>query len=148
VAPADAGRRRLGRGDVPLVNRRSSGTRPHSQFPLMAASRLLVVPAAGVGSRLGGAVPKLLVPVAGVPMIDRILDLYRDRVSHVVVVVNPASAADVRRHLEARRERLRVDLIEQPAPTGMLDAILLAVASVRSGRRAPAYNRAAGGAYG
>jgi len=96
----------------------------------MAAPRLLVVPAAGLGSRLGAAVPKLLVPVAGVPMIDRILDLYRDQVSHVVVVVNPPSAAEVRRHLEARRERLRVDLIEQPAPTGMLDAILLAVASI------------------
>jgi len=48
-------------------------------------------------------------------MIDRILDLYRDRVAHVMVVVNPASVQDVRRHFDARRERLKIDLVEQPA---------------------------------
>jgi bifunctional UDP-N-acetylglucosamine pyrophosphorylase/glucosamine-1-phosphate N-acetyltransferase len=97
----------------------------------MPASRLLVVPAAGLGSRLGATMPKLLVPVAGVPMIDRILNLYRRWAAHVVVVVNPSSVHDVEQHLEARRERLRIDVIEQPAPTGMLDAILLAVPAAR-----------------
>ncbi len=92
----------------------------------MRSSRVLVVPAAGVGSRLGGAVPKLLVPVAGVPMIDRILDLYRAHVAHVVVVVSPAAAADVRRHLDAHGTAGSIACVEQPAPTGMLDAILLA----------------------
>jgi bifunctional UDP-N-acetylglucosamine pyrophosphorylase/glucosamine-1-phosphate N-acetyltransferase len=96
----------------------------------MRFSRLLIVPAAGLGSRLGASVPKLLVPVAGVPMIDRILDLYSDRVSRVVVVVNPAFAADVRQHLAAQSRRVTIDCVEQPAPTGMLDAILLAAPSV------------------
>jgi NDP-sugar pyrophosphorylase family protein len=72
-------------------------------------------------------VPKVLVPVAGKPMIDRILDLYREQVSRVVVVANPAFAADVRRHLDARRGALRIECVEQTAPTGMLDAIMLAL---------------------
>jgi len=92
----------------------------------MRASRLLVVPAAGIGSRLGATVPKLLVPVAGVPMIDRILDLYRAWIDRVVVVVNPACTADVSRHLNMRDGSMTIDLVEQAAPTGMLDAILLA----------------------
>lgn len=92
----------------------------------MSESRLLVVPAAGIGSRLGSTLPKLLVPVAGVPMIDRILDLYRGWIDRVVVVVNPASAREVARHVEARHDTRPIDLVEQPAPTGMLDAILLA----------------------
>ncbi len=96
----------------------------------MPFSRLLVVPAAGLGSRLGARVPKLLVPVAGVPMIDRILDLYRDHVSRVVIVVNPAASADVRRHVGARRNGVTIDCVEQAEPTGMLDAILLASAVV------------------
>jgi bifunctional N-acetylglucosamine-1-phosphate-uridyltransferase/glucosamine-1-phosphate-acetyltransferase GlmU-like protein len=97
----------------------------------MPTSRLLVVPAAGLGSRLGRGVPKLLVPVAGRPMIDRILDLYRDHVSRVVIVVNPAVAVQVRRHVESRRDSLRIECVEQPAPTGMLDAIMTALPSMR-----------------
>lgn len=92
----------------------------------MPPSRLLVVPAAGLGSRLGASVPKLLVPVAGVPMIDHILGLYHDCIERAVVVVNPAATRAVVRHLNRRDDLLRVDVVEQPAPTGMLDAILLA----------------------
>lgn len=94
-------------------------------------SRLLVVPAAGLGSRLGATRPKLLVPVAGRPMIDRILDLYRRHVHRVVLVVSPASAAEVRRHVDAHNETLRIDCVEQQEPTGMLDAILLGQPAVR-----------------
>ena len=90
------------------------------------------VPAAGLGSRLGGTVPKLLVPVAGVPMIDRILDLYQRVVDRVVVVVTPAFAADVRRHLDKRREAGCLECIEQSSPTGMLDAILLGLPAART----------------
>jgi bifunctional N-acetylglucosamine-1-phosphate-uridyltransferase/glucosamine-1-phosphate-acetyltransferase GlmU-like protein len=96
----------------------------------MRVSRLLVVPAAGAGSRLGAGLPKLLVPVAGRPMIDRILDLYRDYADRVAVVVNPAFASDVRRHLDARPDAVRADCVEQASPTGMLDAILLALPAV------------------
>jgi bifunctional UDP-N-acetylglucosamine pyrophosphorylase / glucosamine-1-phosphate N-acetyltransferase len=94
-------------------------------------ARLLVVPAAGLGSRLGAGVPKLLVPVGGVPMIDRILELYRDRVTQVVIVVAPAVAADVRGHLGSRRGAITIECVEQVKPTGMLDAILLVLPSVR-----------------
>ena len=97
----------------------------------MRASRLLVVPAAGIGSRLGAAVPKVLVPVAGVPMIDRILDLYRDWIERAVVVVNPAASREIARHVEARHDSLTIDLVEQSSPTGMLDAILLAAPFTR-----------------
>ena len=55
------------------------------------STRLLVIPAAGLGSRLGAGVPKVLVPVAGVPMLDRLLDLYRSAVDRVVVVAVPRS---------------------------------------------------------
>ena len=92
----------------------------------MRVSRLLVVPAAGIGSRLGATLPKLLVPVAGVPMIDRILALYQGVIERAVVVVNPASASEVARHLSTRNNSVTIDLVEQPEPTGMLDAILLA----------------------
>ncbi len=87
-------------------------------------TRVLVIPAAGLGSRLGGALPKVLVPVAGVPMIDRILDLYKHAVSRAVIVLHPSCAAAVERHV--RSAPLAVDCLVQPAPTGMLDAIMIA----------------------
>lgn len=85
--------------------------------------RTLIVPAAGLGSRLGATLPKLLVPVAGVPMIDRLLAAYRDVVAAAVVVVHPSFEQDVRRHLA--HAPVPVGVVVQPAPTGMLDAILL-----------------------
>lgn len=88
-------------------------------------SRLLVIPAAGLGSRLGANVPKLLVPVGGETMIDRLLALYRGPVDHVVLVVSPVFAEQVREHLAHRSYDLRVECVEQASPTGMLDAVLL-----------------------
>jgi bifunctional UDP-N-acetylglucosamine pyrophosphorylase/glucosamine-1-phosphate N-acetyltransferase len=90
-------------------------------------TRLLVIPAAGLGSRLGSALPKVLVPVAGVPMLDRILELYRAVADRVVVITHPAFSGQVERHVRAHRDAGRIDCVVQPAPTGMLDAILLAM---------------------
>jgi bifunctional UDP-N-acetylglucosamine pyrophosphorylase/glucosamine-1-phosphate N-acetyltransferase len=89
-------------------------------------SRLLVIPAAGLGSRLGASVPKVLVRVAGETMLDRLLALYRSAVDHVVVVVNPAFSDQVREHVALRTDASHIECIDQPSPTGMLDAILLA----------------------
>lgn len=86
-------------------------------------TRVLIVPAAGRGSRLGSELPKLLVPVNGRAMIDYILDRYRELVSRFFLVVSPSAADQVRRHCDTRREQ--VELLVQDAPTGMLDAILI-----------------------
>jgi bifunctional UDP-N-acetylglucosamine pyrophosphorylase / glucosamine-1-phosphate N-acetyltransferase len=89
-------------------------------------ARVLIVPAAGLGTRLGSPLPKLLVSVAGVAMIDRLLALYRQYVSRAILVVNPAALATVRRHIG---ETSDIDIVVQSRPTGMLDAILLAAAA-------------------
>lgn len=91
--------------------------------------RLLIVPAAGAGTRLGQPVPKLLVRVDGVPMIARVLALYAGLASRAVVVVQPAAMPAVRDQLT--RPPLPVDLVAQEQPTGMLDAILLAAPVVQ-----------------
>jgi bifunctional N-acetylglucosamine-1-phosphate-uridyltransferase/glucosamine-1-phosphate-acetyltransferase GlmU-like protein len=90
-------------------------------------SRLLIVPAAGAGSRLGGNVPKILVPVAGRPMIDHLVALYRPFVDDIVVVAHPTFSARLRGPFE---------VVEQHERTGMLDAVLLAAPAVA--RRQPA----------
>lgn len=90
--------------------------------------RVLVVPAAGTGSRLGASRPKLLVPVGGVPMIDMLRDIYAGVADAAVVVVSPAALPQVREHVAGWR--LPVRLVVQAEPTGMLDAILLGVAAL------------------
>ena len=94
-------------------------------------SRLLIIPAAGIGSRLGVDVPKVLVKVAGKSMLDRLLGLYRASVSHVILIVNPAFEDMVREHLQRGVDTERTSCVQQPHPTGMLDAILLAGAVAR-----------------
>jgi bifunctional UDP-N-acetylglucosamine pyrophosphorylase/glucosamine-1-phosphate N-acetyltransferase len=92
-------------------------------------SRLLIVPAAGLGTRLGRSQPKLLVPVAGQPMIDRLLSLFAGWVERAVVVVHPSFEAEVRDHLQA--SPVPTTCVVQRQPTGMLDAIMLAHPIVR-----------------
>src|SRR5687767_11942703 len=87
--------------------------------------RLLVIPAAGRGTRLGGTVPKLLVPVNGVPMIDLLRGLYARIAERTAVIVHPTAEEEVRRRVGAD-----VDVFVQASPTGMLDAILLAAPAV------------------
>jgi bifunctional UDP-N-acetylglucosamine pyrophosphorylase / glucosamine-1-phosphate N-acetyltransferase len=93
--------------------------------------RVLVIPAAGLGSRLGAAVPKLLVPVGGVPMIDRIATLYDHAVVEIVLIVHPSFADAVRQHVAGWT--LPVSFAVQERPTGMLDAIALGADAVRAG---------------
>lgn len=85
-------------------------------------SRVLIVPAAGAGSRLGGGVPKILVSVAGRPMIDHVLALYRSFADTVVVVAHPSFSAQLTGAFE---------VVEQHERTGMLDAVLLGADAVR-----------------
>ena len=85
-------------------------------------TRLMIIPAAGTGSRLGGEIPKALAPVAGRPMIDHLLRLYAPTVDAFVVVVSPAARAQFEAHLGG--SKTAIDLVEQPVATGMLDALL------------------------
>jgi len=87
----------------------------------MDASRVLVVPAAGAGTRLGGNLPKILVPVAGRRMIDHLVELYRPYSARMVVVAHPSFSSQLRGPFE---------VIEQRERTGMLDAVLLASDSI------------------
>lgn len=91
---------------------------------------MLVIPAAGTGSRLGADLPKLLVPVNAKPMIEHLLTLYAGAADRVVVVVSPAARAQVQAALANTRPE--VSLVVQARPTGMLDAILLAGQAVKA----------------
>ena len=93
-------------------------------------SRVLVVPAAGRGSRLGSTGPKALHPVAGRPMIDWVIDRHRPHADAVVVVVAPDAVPAMRSHL--RSLSISCEIAIQPSPTGMLPAILCAEPFVRA----------------
>ncbi|MGE0451976.1 MAG: NTP transferase domain-containing protein [Vicinamibacteria bacterium] len=92
-------------------------------------TRVLVVPAAGLGTRLGASRPKPLVEVNGQPMLLRLLQLFSPFVERAVVVVHPSFAAAVRSRASAAA--VPVELAPQAEPTGMLDAILAAAPAAR-----------------
>lgn len=96
----------------------------------MALSRLLVIPAAGRGTRLSADTPKPLVSVGGRSMLDRLADLYTPFVDGIVVIASPVSRAAVSRWASGRA----AIVVEQAAPTGMLDAILLAAPAIEARR--------------
>jgi bifunctional UDP-N-acetylglucosamine pyrophosphorylase / glucosamine-1-phosphate N-acetyltransferase len=87
---------------------------------------VLIIPAAGAGSRLQSPTPKVLSPVNGRAMIDHLFDRYCRAVQRFVLVVHPSFEAAVKRHVEEVAPSLDVQYATQPEPTGMLDAIMLA----------------------
>jgi bifunctional UDP-N-acetylglucosamine pyrophosphorylase/glucosamine-1-phosphate N-acetyltransferase len=86
--------------------------------------RLLIIPAAGRGTRLGWDGPKALCPVAGRPMIDHLFERYRGVVDRFVVVAAPSALLLVQRFLE--QAQYPADAVVQEEPTGMLPAVLCA----------------------
>jgi bifunctional UDP-N-acetylglucosamine pyrophosphorylase/glucosamine-1-phosphate N-acetyltransferase len=90
--------------------------------------RILIIPAAGLGTRLKSELPKVLVPVDGAPMLDRLLDMYKPFVDRFIVITHPSFDPLVRQHVEA--SPLRIDIAVQAVPSGMLDAALLGHAIV------------------
>ena len=88
-------------------------------------NRLLIIPAAGAGSRLKSTLPKVLVPVAGRSMIARLLELYAPFVDRAVLVVSPRFRQDIERHVEQCGFELPIDYLVQESPTGMLEAITI-----------------------
>jgi bifunctional UDP-N-acetylglucosamine pyrophosphorylase/glucosamine-1-phosphate N-acetyltransferase len=95
--------------------------------------RVLVIPAAGSGSRLGATLPKLLVPVNGRAMVEHLLDLYAPHAQRAIVIVSPAALSRVSDVVHDRMPP--VSLLVQEQPTGMLDAILLARGELGRPRR-------------
>jgi dTDP-glucose pyrophosphorylase len=86
---------------------------------------IAVVLAAGRGTRLGTIgvdTPKALVPVAGVPAIDRILDALGSDGFADLVVVTGHRAEEVERHLASRP----LGFVRQDEPRGTADALLAA----------------------
>ena len=98
--------------------------------------RVLVIPAAGRGSRLGSDGPKVLAPVGGRPMLDWLLDLYLHRVDAITLVAQPAARDLIARALRKRAAHARVAVQQQP--TGMLDAVAIGIAAtpIDAGQRA------------
>jgi bifunctional UDP-N-acetylglucosamine pyrophosphorylase/glucosamine-1-phosphate N-acetyltransferase len=87
---------------------------------------VLIIPAAGAGTRLQSSTPKVLSPVNGRAMVDHLFDRYMHAVQRVVLVVHPSFETQVRQHVEKMAPAFDVQFAQQPEPTGMLDAILLA----------------------
>ncbi|GMT40864.1 MAG TPA: hypothetical protein ENG90_04995 [Gammaproteobacteria bacterium] len=91
--------------------------------------RVLIVPAAGRGTRLGYDKPKFFYPLCGKPLIDHVLDLHCRFVDEAVVVVSTDAFELAQEYF--RSSELPVRIVIQGEPTGMLDAILEAGRAVR-----------------
>lgn len=59
---------------------------------------LVIIPAAGSGSRLGGDIPKQFLPLAGTPILLRVIERFfnDERVAHIVVAVAEPLLANVK----------------------------------------------------
>ena len=85
---------------------------------------LLIIPAAGAGSRLSYGGPKCLFEVAGKPMLWHVITCHKELVDDIAVIVSPQFKTAVAEFLETEAI-INVELFVQDEPTGMLDAIMI-----------------------
>jgi len=90
-----------------------------------------IVPAAGIGSRLGHNLPKILYPVAGRTVLDWLLDFLSGNCNRLVFVLSQAGRAPVEQALMTRIPN-RYDIVVQETPTGMGDAVQLGLSMART----------------
>src|SRR3989344_2845090 len=86
----------------------------------------VVIPAVGKGTRLGYSKAKILYPILGRTILDRLIDLLEPHCSKLVFVLSPAAASDV---LPILKERLpgRFEAPIIADSRGMADSIYQAV---------------------
>jgi glucose-1-phosphate thymidylyltransferase len=92
-----------------------------------------VIPAAGEGSRMSpltGDVPKSLLEIGGVPVIERVLDQLSPTVTHACIVTSPGATA-LHDRLGDRHGHMRLHYVDQPLRKGVADAVLCAEPIVR-----------------
>src|SRR5258708_21893926 len=113
--------------------------RPEEADALMDASvkRALwtaLVPAAGRGSRLEFAGPKILCLVGGQTILQRLVDLLSPRCSQLVFVLSPEGAVQVEDPI-ARLVAGRCRIALQAQPRGMAEAVACGLRLVAPGNR-------------
>ena len=84
---------------------------------------IFAILAAGEGSRLaqeGIEVPKPLVKINGVPMIDRLVDIFMKADAEKIVVINNSIHPETKKHIESLRKKgLPIELIVKTTPSSM-----------------------------
>lgn len=86
----------------------------------------VIIPAAGRGSRLGFELPKILYPIAGKTILERLLEAIQPWAARVTLVLNPAGVGPVQRELNSIESYPPLQIAIQSSPVGMVDAILKA----------------------
>jgi len=90
-----------------------------------------IVPAAGLGSRLNFDKPKILYPIAGRTILERLADLLAPVASRMVLVLSPEGSAAVE-PVARRVIGKHLAIAVQPAPIGMADAVACGLAQVET----------------
>ncbi len=100
----------------------------------------IIIPMAGMGKRMRPhtlTTPKPLIPIAGKPMVQRIVEdivaTSAEKVEEVAFIINPAFGKEVEKHLVQVAESLgaRGKIAYQETPLGTAHAILAAADSLR-----------------
>ena len=90
-----------------------------------------VIPAAGIGSRLGFNHPKVLFPILGKTILEHLLETVGSVCCRVVLVLSPAGAPLVQEKINQLNVQ-NVSVVLQREPVGMADAILQAEEKVET----------------
>ncbi len=94
---------------------------------------IMIIPAAGRGTRLSFDGPKLLYPLAGKTLLAYLIERYQAYIDLFVIVINPDAEKAVQHELEVLLRDSSIEFLInfQREATGMLDAITMPMAALQ-----------------
>jgi bifunctional N-acetylglucosamine-1-phosphate-uridyltransferase/glucosamine-1-phosphate-acetyltransferase GlmU-like protein len=98
---------------------------------LDASRWTVLIPAAGRGTRLAYEKPKILFPVGGVSILERLVDLLKPLCDRFVFVLSPDGTAEVTPQIQLLLGE-QGSVAIQETPRGMADAVASGLAAVRT----------------
>lgn len=100
-------------------------------MPSFTLERTAIIPAAGLGTRLGSSEPKLFYPILGKPLYHWCLQLLAAHCQHFVFVVAPAVEQVLQKKLDSLYPG-RCSCVVQSQANGMGQAVLLGLEKVKT----------------
>jgi CTP:molybdopterin cytidylyltransferase MocA len=88
---------------------------------------ILIIPAAGKGTRLGSGLPKALTYVRGLPMLIQIIQKLSSQFDQVIIVTSNHEEVEFKREIEKflrKKVKDKIIIKHQQSPSGSLDAVI------------------------
>ncbi len=102
----------------------------------MRYKTLTIIPAAGKGTRVNLKIPKILIKIGKVRIIDLLIKKIKNISDEIIFIINPTHQKQIKNYLDKKyKKKIKYHIIFQKKPIGMGDAVFKASKLIHNYRK-------------